>query len=140
MDWKNWVEQDCKTFKVSDGQNEYDARLFAGCYESNGNLAVLVYYFDPDMEDWDLWNDLTVNTVTLAKTDPNKVSVALDTNNYSQGPDLVQRLGIGTFESRFVSSGYCSYPVFSFDVAQLRLYDPLGVAEYEQLSISGLGR
>jgi hypothetical protein len=46
----------------------------------------------------------------------------LDTNNCPEAPELIERLGIGRFTGVLGRSGYCIYPLYEFDMAELEKY------------------
>ena len=73
-----------------------------------------------------LWCDegpfatLTVNLPGV-RTMPKNVS-AVDTNNCPWAPALIKRLKLGIPTGHYLHSGFCSYPVYSFDVSKIAEY------------------
>lgn len=44
----------------------------------------------------------------------------VDTNNCPWAPALIKRLGIGKPTGHYVYSGFCAFPVYSFDIDKVR--------------------
>lgn len=93
-------------------------------YTENGNLAIVLECAGGEYagEEFDT---LTVN---LGPTGPGYA--AIDTNNLPSALDFVAENRLGTPTGTTRSSGYCSYPVVSFDMERLRELDPEGVDRY----------
>lgn len=54
-------------------------------------------------------------TVNLPETKQYPVNYAfLDTNNFPDGEDLVEELGVARFTGRYGFSGMCAYPLYEF--------------------------
>lgn len=64
--------------------------------------------------------DMTVNIAGIERFPKNYSCV--DTNNCPWIVDLIKKLGIGHFEHTFLQSGFCEYPVFSFDMGKIDDY------------------
>ena len=86
-------------------------------YSDNGNIAVIML-----TEDGERYATLTVNI-----TPKEKDCAAIDTNNYPQGMDFIEKNHLGEKIGE-EQSGYCTYPVVRFDRAAL---DKVAIHEYE---------
>lgn len=71
--------------------------------------------------------DLTVN---LDEVLPPYMAY-LDTNNFPQAEELVRKTGLGTPTGQMRASGFCMYPLYSFNKEKLQEYCPDGVMNYE---------
>ena len=72
----------------------------------------------------ELWTDeepyATLTTcLGLKKSKENESLAFLDTNNFPQGPAIVKELGIGEPTGLYKSSGYCTYPLYKFDLQKV---------------------
>ena len=89
-------------------------------YVADGTLAVELYRVDesglPWYEDCDPWCDLTVN-LGSAMADCRRAY--LDTNNMAGAAQFVSDNGIATDTGVCGSSGWCSYPLYDFDLAKI---------------------
>ena len=56
----------------------------------------------------------------------------VDTNNMPELEDFLVENGIAEFTGLEQKSGYCSYPLYQFDVEKMRELCPDGMAAYEQ--------
>lgn len=86
-------------------------------YIVNGNLSIVLlekteYGYEP-------FAHLTTNTGLVMPEDNFAV---VDTNNYPWAERLIERYGLGEFES-ITCSGFCKYPVYSFDMDKLKEYE-----------------
>ena len=63
---------------------------------------------------------ITVNLGGIGEFEKN-VS-AVDTNNCPWAPALIKRLNIGTPTGEYVRSGFCAYPLYTFDLERIREY------------------
>lgn len=54
------------------------------------------------------------------------------TNDMPELEEFLVQNGIGTFTGLTQNSGYCTYPLYSFDAETLRKLCPKGMAEYER--------
>lgn len=76
----------------------------------NGRLAILL------MDQEGPFADLTVN---LVNEQCPKDCAFLDTNNFREGEEFVRKNRLGTFTGIYGYSGYCSYPLYRFDMGAL---------------------
>lgn len=85
--------------------------LVRGSY-MDGTLAVTACISDPEDESFGQpWSSITVNLSSPAQRGS---TVFLDTNN--MGEAMLSKIAqLGAFTGEFKRSGFCSYPVFTFD-------------------------
>ena len=86
-------------------------------YANNGNLAITLlekteYGYEP-------YAFLTTNTGLFL---PDDNLAVVDTNNCPWAERLIERYGLGEFFS-VTASGFCRYPVYSFDMEKLKEYE-----------------
>lgn len=140
--WNKWVEQDCKTFRFTYYGDEYTARLWVGGYRNNDNLAIMLYCYNENEDMWEEWADITVNTVRVfPRVEINSVSITLDTNNFGEGPKLLEELGVGEAlpGNPVFEQGFCRFPIYKINLEKLKEYDPMGCAHYDELTLPNLG-
>ena len=86
--------------------------LQADSYRTDGTLYL------------ELWTDeepfaaLTV-CLGIKKSKDNKHLAFIDTNNFPQAPQVVEYLGIGEPTGLYRSSGFCMYPLYTFDLQKI---------------------
>lgn len=118
-----------KILRLSTPYGQYDVRVARKSYASNGSLAVVLYYdecgqFLPfgsitvNIEDgdnvrarYDLW--------ILAKEGKRFACQYVDTNNFEYVVRFLEENKIAFFTGGFADSGYCSYPLYAFDLDKL---------------------
>lgn len=61
-------------------------------------------------------------TTNLAPKGTDKNIQAVDTNNCPWAPALIKRLKIGTPTGKYVHSGFCTYPLYEFDMERIAYY------------------
>ena len=74
------------------------------------------------------YGDVTVNL--LSSVPP--YCAFVDTNNMPELEDFLVKNGIAEFTGLMQKSGYCSYPLYQFNVEKMRGLCPDGMAAYEQ--------
>ena len=74
------------------------------------------------------YGDVTVNLLTSVPP----YCAFVDTNNMPELEDFLVENGIAEFTGIQQRSGYCSYPLYLFDVEKMRGLCPDGMAAYEQ--------
>ena len=74
-----------------------------------------------------MYGDLTVN---LREGAPPYCGY-IDTNNMPEVVQFITQNDLGHFTGLIQQSGYCAYPLYSFNVERLRELCPGGMAEYE---------
>jgi hypothetical protein len=78
-------------------------------YSDNGNLAICI-----DAENEGPFATLTVNIDPLPAP-----LAAVDTNNCSWAEEFIEKYELGTFTGMTLRSGFCTYPVYKFDLDKL---------------------
>ena len=76
------------------------------------------------------YGDVTVNL--LSSVPP--YCAFVDTNNMPELEDFLVKNGIAEFTGLMQKSGYCSYPLYQFNVEKMRRLCPDGMAAYEQVN------
>lgn len=106
------------TFEFSGAR---DCFLEARSYSYNDRLALLV-------QSWSQ-GPMAVLTVNLADEPVSGMRAFLDTNNVPDATSLVERLGIGEDTGIRGKSGYCTYPLYEFDLEKIWKYTTTGRTE-----------
>lgn len=92
----------------------YDLDLVRATYANNGNLAVVALVADTH----ERYGDVTVNIEDL----PNPCA-CIDTNNMPGIFEILLSSGLAQNTSYAMKSGFCTYPIASFDLAKLPDYE-----------------
>ena len=92
----------------------YDLDLVRATYVNNGNLAVVALVADTH----ERYGDVTVNLDELASP-----LACIDTNNMPGIFDILLSSGLAQDTCYTMESGYCKYPIASFDLAKLPDYE-----------------
>lgn len=104
-----------KTFDVHTRfGTEKDCAFSVGRYADNDHIAISIWCADGPFA------DLTVNLPETIRYPKNYGYV--DTNNFPEAPELIERLGIGKWTGGLCSSGFCTYPLYEFDEAAVHDY------------------
>lgn len=103
-----------KTFKVLLNGEERTVSFQTSTYRS-GNLAVLLYTLEDD--EWDLWCDITVNLGSMFE---DGTHAFVDTNNFPEAERILTELGLAEDTGIKMQSGFCTYPLYSFDLPKLK--------------------
>ena len=102
-----------KTFEVkTPWATTPDCTLAVSRYANNDHIALGIWCEDGPFA------DLTVNLPDVKRYPKNFGYV--DTNNFPQGLELIERLGIGKWTGILKPSGWCTYPLYEFDEAVLK--------------------
>ena len=101
-----------KTMKFKFYGEEYNLFLTIDKYMNNDNIAISIW----DTEEGP-FADLTVNVCDLPEG-----LACIDTNNFKEGIDLIKKYDLGTFTNNFVTSGYCTYPVYALNMDNIKKY------------------
>ena len=99
-----------KTYSIKFYGETYKVRPYVTKYR-NGRLAILL-----EETSGEPFADLTVN---LVNEQCPKDCAFLDTNNFREGEEFVRKNRLGTFTGIYGHSGYCSYPLYRFDMDAL---------------------
>ena len=134
-EWEQYlpiIQEYAKSHKVSDNAEckeklyysgyfgEEEVFLSVNRYEFYNNLAISLLCKDEDgcVEPY---GSLTVNIKPLLER-----QAALDTNNLSTARQFVEKYKLGKFTGNYVVSGYCTYPVYEFDIERLNVLSAYG--------------
>lgn len=101
-----------KTFKY----NEVECYLEIAGYANNGNMAIVLRVAEGPLQD----AHYGTATVNLHPVDDDYGF--LDYNNMPLIPGIFESLGIAKPTGIKARSGYCSYPLYQFDMNVLREY------------------
>lgn len=96
-----------------DEVEEIEVNLIASRYTNNNTLYLGIV----DVEYGEPYADLTVNLDSQNINDN-----YLDTNNNKLVEDFVNRYKLGKFSGKYCSSGYCKYPLYTFDIKEIEKY------------------
>lgn len=100
-----------KTYNVKLYGETYKVFLYADRYANNDRLAILL--IDEDGEDF---GDLTVN---LVREHCPEGCAFVDTNNCPWAEEFINKNHLGEFLGTYGYSGYCSYPLYKFDMKKI---------------------
>lgn len=107
----------------------YDVRVAQRCYAVNKSLAVVLYY--NDCGQWLPYANITVNIESgenlrkfsddALKNRPDKRYACqyVDTNNFECAIQFLVENNIAFATGVFADSGFCSYPLYAFDLDRL---------------------
>lgn len=105
--------------------DEMKVQLKISQYLSNGCIYIgLSSYTEDGLEPY---GDVTVN---LREGAPDYCGY-IDTNNMPELEKFLTENDIGTFTGFMGFSGFCAYPMYSFNAEKLRELCPEGMAQYE---------
>lgn len=65
------------------------------------------------------FSSLTINVLDFL---PGKNCALVDTNDFAQAKDLIEKYKLGKPTGRWAASGYCIYREYEFDMAQIEKY------------------
>ena len=89
----------------------YDVDIFVSRYCDNGNLAIQL--ISPTE------GPFATITVNLSAGQLPEDCAFVDTNNCPWAPDFIAEHGLGRCTCMIGASGYCTYPMYEFDVDKL---------------------
>ena len=98
-----------ETFKINLYGTDYEVSLVKSAYMNNDNL-----YIGLKGTEGEPFADLTVNISTLPEN-----QAAVDTNNCPWAEDFIIENRLGSNTGIRLKSGYCSYPVYEFDLNKI---------------------
>ena len=107
-----------KTLKLNSMYGgEYEIALHKGVYLHGGNLYINLLC--KTEYGWEPYSNLTVN---LPENLPENQAF-IDTNNNGFGiTEWIKKHKLGKFTGKFGYSGFCSYPLFEFDMNEVNKY------------------
>ena len=90
-------------------------------YNEPRNLAILIMSKDSSglIEPY---ASLTTNITEFSKN----TYGCVDTNNFPEAIDIIEKYNLGSDTGIRISSGYCSYPVYDFNITELNKYKYIG--------------
>ena len=106
--------------------NTQNVTLEVNAYVDNNSLYVGLTAMPYGVPEY--YGDMTVNL--LESVPP--YCAFVDTNNMPELEDFLVKNGIAEFTGLMQKSGYCSYPLYLFDVEKMRKPCPDGMAAYEK--------
>lgn len=123
------MSQEAKTYEY---ESEYGGTYLLspkiGMYANNDNLSVSFDFYDKEEDFWEPFCSATINTIPLAY-----LEAAIDTNDNGQKIlDFLEKNGFGHRTPHAVRSGFCVYPIFSFNEEKIKEIDPKVFAEYQK--------
>ena len=95
------------------GKDYKISRIETGKYANNMNLSIQLYCIEDNFEE-----PFATLTVNLRKLNTNNQAF-VDTNNCPWAEKFIQENKLGVFKGILESSGYCVYPLYSFDMERL---------------------
>lgn len=87
----------------------------------NGNLAIQVTDYSEGYPS--PYAKLTVNLGELPKGAPKEDSAFVDTNNCPWAEEFITNLGIAVPSGIFRQSGFCIYPLYYFNLKEVKKYE-----------------
>ena len=105
-----------KTFTVKTRYASYEnCVLVMDEYCDNDHIALMIFS--------ETEGPIASITVNLASTDKCPKNYGyVDTNNFPEGEDIIEELGIGEDTGLIGFSGMCIYPLYKFDVEKIEEY------------------
>lgn len=94
--------------KIKQFGKEYEVTAHKANYY-NGNLAIFLTY------DGEPYGNLTVNLSERLLPD----TAYVDTNNMPDAERFITENGLGEFTGKTKDSGYCTYPLYKFNLDKL---------------------
>lgn len=90
--------------------NEYKLKVCI-CNYQNDNLAIAL-----ETDIGEPFTRLTVNLEKLYEDD----EAYIDTNNFPAAEELIEKYDLGKFTGRYGYSGFCTYPLYKFNMLELK--------------------
>ena len=106
-----------KTMKFNSYGNKYDLCIGVEEYYYGGGLAMQLYCVEGDF--LEPFSSLTINVLDFL---PGKNCALVDTNDFAQAKDLIEKYKLGKPTGRWAASGYYIYREYEFDMAQIEKY------------------
>lgn len=113
------------TYKSYD--TEYKIKLQITEYQ-DGQFALNALCWDDELNFWDNFGTITVN-LNYTNNDPAPENCAyVDTNNMPDIEDWLKENKIAEYTGKKKVSGYCTYPLYKFDIQRIKSI----IAEYDK--------
>lgn len=68
-------------------------------------------------------NGMPYGRITVFITELPENYATIDTNNWPELPDIIEKYKLGKFMNQMVPSGYCEYPVYEFDMNRIKQFE-----------------
>ena len=107
---------------------EYILRFIIDAYNADRSLAVLSYY----EEEENMWVFFESMTVCLGN-EHTKNRAYIDENNLPGIGKILEKEGIAKPTGRMMSTTFCTYPEYKFNVSKLKEMDKEGYKRYSSL-------
>lgn len=101
-----------KTMKLKYYNKTFNLIPYKDAYARDNSLAILLI----DKKTDDEFTCLTVNVTESIFLEDNQAYV--DINNNPWALDFIKQYKLGKFIGRYAHSGYCSYPLYEFDLTK----------------------
>ena len=99
---------------------EYKIKLQLTRYRNDNSLTITAMRYEEEYQYWEPYATLTVN-LNYDDCDPAPEDCAyLNTNNNPGVEEFVNENKLGEFTGIRKQSGYCTYPLYRFDMAKIR--------------------
>ena len=90
-------------------------------YTANKQIAILLY----DAKSWEYFSDLSVYIAPFE----DETYMAVDTNNFPSWEMLIRNYDLWDFVT-YISSGFCTYPVYAMKLEELEKRDKNWVEKF----------
>jgi len=98
----------------------YKIKLQLTSYGNDNSLAITAKCYEEEYKHWEHYGPLTVN-LNYDDCDPAPEDCAyLNTNNINGVEEFVTENKLGEFTGITKQSGYCTYPLYRFDMAKIK--------------------
>ena len=101
------------TLKLKYYGKTFNLIAYKETYARDDSLAITLI----DKKEGEPFSCLTVNVMESFFLEPNQAYV--DINNNPWALDFIEQNKLGKFIGRYAHSGYCTYPLFEFDLSKL---------------------
>lgn len=105
-----------RTYELVSYGQKYIIKLRLAKYDSNSNLAIHLYYYDDEFQSYAPYSVLTINLENLK----DKTTAYIDTNNCPWAEKFIRDNKLGVSLNKSFNSGYCTYPLYKFDMERIK--------------------
>lgn len=102
-----------KTYKVETDFGTYKVELGVSEYLNNGSLAIELI----DAEERESFAILTVN---IEEEGAGKETAYVDINDCPWAPKFIEDNELGEFTGKYGQSGFCTYPLYKFNLDKIK--------------------